>query len=156
MRPIAIVLSAAILAACGKKDAPPAADTTQARNPGQTPASPMSAEAVAGNWQVQVMGMDTDSVLVTYDMSLSADTAAWTITLPNREPMKLRIMSMGGDSAVVENGPYESVLRPGVQVSTSTILRLRGDRLMGRTAAHYAIGGTDSVVQLRSRGRRAP
>jgi hypothetical protein len=155
MRPIAIVLTAALVAACGKKDAPPAADSTPANNPAQTPASPMTAEAVAGNWDVQVMGMDVDSVLLTYTMSLSADTAAWTITLPDREPMKLRIVSMGGDSAVVENGPYESVLRPGVQVSTSTVLRLRGDRLMGRTAAHYAIGGSDSVVQLRSRGRRA-
>ena len=155
MRPIAIVLGAAILSACAKKDAPPAADTTGATNRTPTPASPMSPEAVAGNWNLQLTGMNSDSVLVTYDMALSADTSAWTITLPNREPMKLRVLSMGGDSAVVEAGPYESVLRPGVQVTTTTTLRLRGDRLMGRTAAHYAIGGTDSVVQLRSRGQRA-
>lgn len=153
MRPIAIVLTAAFLAACSKNDAaPPAADSGQATMP--PPASPMTLEAVAGNWQVQVMAETGDSVLLTYDMTASTDTAAWTLTFPGREPMKMKVVSIGGDSAVVENGPYESVFRPGVQVHTVTTLRLRGDRLMGRTVAHYA-SGPDSVVNLRSRGRRA-
>jgi hypothetical protein len=155
MRHLAVALSAVVLVACSKKDeaATPAADSTR---PSLPAASPMTPEAVAGNWRVQVMGESGDSVLLAYDMTASADTAGWTITLPGREPMKLTIVSMGGDSAVAENGPYESVLRPGVQVRTTTTLRLRGDRLVGRTVARYSSAGADSVVNLRSRGQRVP
>jgi hypothetical protein len=155
MRQIAIVLSAAILAACAKKEGSPAADSTRAGNNPQ-PASPMNLADVAGKWQVQVVGETSDSVLLTYEMTATADTTGWTITLPNRDPMPLRVMSVAGDSAVLENGPYESVLRPGVQVSTVSVVRLRGDRLMGKTVAHYVTSGADSLVHLRTRGRRAP
>lgn len=154
MRPIAIVLSAAVLAACAKKDAPPAADSSSA-NRTRPPAETMDLAKLAGNWDVQLVGATTDSVLLTYKMTATADTTGWSITFPNREPVPMRVVAVAGDSAVVEAGPYESALRPGVQVSTTTTLRLRGDRLMGHTAAHYAIGGADSVVQLRSRGRKA-
>jgi hypothetical protein len=155
MRQIAIVLSAAILAACSKKENPPAADSTQAGNAPQA-AAPMNLADVAGKWHFEVVGETSDSVLLAYDMMATADTTGWTITLPNREPMPLRVVLVDADSAVLENGPYESVLRPGVQVSTVTSIRLRGDRLMGKTTAHYMSTGADSVVNLRNRGRRAP
>ena len=115
----------------------------------------MDLAKLAGNWDVQLVGATTDSVLLTYKMTATADTTGWSITFPNREPVPMRVVAVAGDSAVVEAGPYDSALRAGVQVSTTTTLRLRGDRLMGHTAAHYAIGGADSVVQLRSRGRKA-
>jgi hypothetical protein len=154
MRYLAVVMSAAILAGCGKKDAPPAADSSAANN-ARPPAEPMDLAKIAGTWDVQLVGATTDSVLLTYKMTATADTTGWSITFPNREPVPMRVVSVAGDSAVVEAGPYESALRPGVQVRTVTVMRLRGDRLMSHTDAHYDIGGVDSVIQLRSRGRRA-
>lgn len=153
MRQIAIVLSVAILVACSKKDDAPVADSTPANtNP---PASPMNLANVAGTWDVQVVGESSDSVLLTYQLTATADTSGWTFTFPNREPVPMRVVLVDADSAVLEAGPYESALRPGVQVSTVSSIRLRGDRLMGRTTARYQVTTADSVVLLRTRGRRA-
>ena len=151
MRPIAIVLSAALLVACEKKDGAPAADSAPA-NANQPTA--MNLADLAGTWEVQVVGETSDSVLLTYQMTATADTTGWTITLPNRQPMPVRVVLVDADSVVLENGPYESALRPGVQVTTVTSMRVRGEQLMGRTTARYAVTTADSVVKLRSRGRR--
>ena len=153
MRQIAIVLSAAILVACAKKDAEPAADTTATS---MDQPSTLNLADMAGNWRVEVAGENNDSTLVTYEMTATADTSGWTLTFPGRAPMPIRVISVAGDSVVSEVGPYESALRPGVQVSTWSVMRLRGDRLMGHTTARYAVGTADSVVQLRSRGQRVP
>ena len=42
-----------------------------------------------------------------------------------------------GDSIMTATGPYESVLRPGVQVSTAGVLRLVDGKLVG--AQHRAL-----------------
>ena len=44
-----------------------------------------------------------------------------------------------GDSIITDAGPYESVLRKGVQVNTRVVSRLRGDKLVGTTTAHYRL-----------------
>ena len=51
-------------------------------------------------------------------------------------------------------GPYESVLRKGVKVTTHSVFRLQDGKLVGTTVAHYAIKGADSVRNLRSEGTR--
>lgn len=151
MRQIAIVLSAALLTACAKKDAPPAVDSTAATAP-----TPISLADVAGKWQVEVTPEASDSILVTYELTATADPAGWSIAVPNRDPIPLRVAAVAGDSIVLDAGPYESLVRPGVQVTTHTVTRLRGDRLVSWITAHYVTNGADSVVTLRSRGRRAP
>ena len=151
MRQIAIVLSATVLVACAKKDAEPAADTTPASM--DQPAA-LNLADLAGKWRVEVAAENNDSTLVTYEMTATADTSGWTMTFPGRQPVPIRVLSVAGDSVVSEVGPFESALRPGVQVSTWSVMRLRGDRMMGRTTARYAVGTPDSVVQLRSRGQR--
>ena len=155
MRYVAVALSATLLVACAKKDAPPAADSSQATMP--PPPAPLDLARLAGNWDVDLMGATSDSILLTYKMTATADTTGWTITVPNRpDPIPMQVVAVAGDSAVVEAGPYASALRSGVQVRTVTVMRLDGDQVVSHTAAHYDIGGADSVVQLRSRGRRAP
>ena len=147
MRSLHFVLGAALLAACAKPDAPPPA----------VPAPPAAVNLAdfAGTWTVQVMGETSDSVLVTNTIVATADPAGWTMTLPGRAPMALRV-STSGDSVVTEVGPYESVLRPGVQVSTRSAMKLEGGALVGRTVATSAGGGADSVRVLRTRGTRNP
>jgi hypothetical protein len=68
----------------------------------------------------------------------------------------VRILAVGGDSIVMESGPYESVLRKGVQVTTRSVQRLVDGKVVGTTTAHYATSGADSVLQLRTEGTRAP
>jgi hypothetical protein len=59
-----------------------------------------------------------------------------------------------GDSIVHEAGPFESVLRKGVQLRTHVVSRLQGDKLVGTTTANYQVTGPDSVTQLDFEGTR--
>jgi hypothetical protein len=99
----------------------------------------------------------TDSVLVTTTMTATADTSGWSITLPGRPtPVPSRVLEVAGDSVTTESGPYESVLRKGVQVWTHSVMRLKDGKLVGTTVAHYSTTGADSVARLRTEGTRVP
>ena len=78
------------------------------------------------------------------------------MTLPNRPPVATRVVLVSGDSIVTENGPYESVLRKGVQVRTRSVMRLRDGKLIGNTVARYTTSGADSVLRLRTEATRTP
>jgi hypothetical protein len=78
------------------------------------------------------------------------------MTLPGRKPVPVRVVAVAGDSIVTEAGPYESVLRKGVQVSTRNVSRLRDGKLVGRIEARYTAKGGDSVAYRSSEGTRAP
>lgn len=153
MRRILLSLMAVGLAGCAKKDSPPAADSSAMMAP-PAPAT-MNLASVAGSWNMQTMPADRDTVLVSYVLTATADTAGWTLTFPGRAPIPIRILAVAGDSVVSEAGPYESALRPGVQVTTTTVNRMEGDALVGTTVARYS-AGPDTVLHLRSRGTKAP
>ena len=89
-------------------------------------------------------------------MVLTPDKEGWTLNFPNREPIPIRVVAVEGDSVVSEAGPFESVLRKGVQVSTEVVTRLQGGRLVGTVTAHYRVTGADSVAHLAFEGTRAP
>ena len=97
-----------------------------------------------------------DTAATTYVMAAAADTAGWTITFPNRRPIRMRVLAVAGDSVVTEAGPFESARRRGVRVTTRNVSRLQGDRLVGTTVARYVTTGPDSVLTLRNEGTRAP
>ncbi|MGH7694061.1 MAG: hypothetical protein ACRENH_03730 [Gemmatimonadaceae bacterium] len=143
MRRLSLVVAAVALAACGPKEQP-AADTSAAA----APPPGISLSDVAGTWTAKVMRMDSDSVILTYELVASADPTAWTIILPGRPPVPLRAMA-DGDSIVTDAGPYESALRKGVQVTTHGVFRLVNGELVGQTTAHYDVKTADSVVTLR-------
>ncbi|HEV8357625.1 MAG TPA: hypothetical protein VGQ17_12810 [Gemmatimonadales bacterium] len=152
MRRLGWICCVAVVVGCAKKEAAPAADTTAAA----PPAPPMlTAADVAGKWHVRVMGEASDSVLVEYDMTATAGDTGWSIMLPKRPAMTPRVM-FSGDSVILDNGPYESVLRKGLQVTTHSVNRLQGGELVGMTTAHYAVKSGDSAVMLRSRATRTP
>ena len=73
--------------------------------------------------------------------------------LPGRPPTPMRV-TVDGDSIMTAAGPFESVLRPGTQVSTNGVLRLVNGMLNGTLVAHYVTAGSDSVVRLRTEGTR--
>jgi hypothetical protein len=149
-----LVLFPAVLAGCAKPDAaPPAADTTAAMT--AAPAAPAVTLAdFAGNWQVVARNEAGDSV--TYQLAAGADPATWSITFPGRDPIPARVVEVAGDSVVVEGGPFESAMRPGVQVETRTVLRLQDGALVAQTVARYATTGPDSVANITARGTRLP
>lgn len=144
MRRLSLVVAVAALAACGPKEQP-AADTSAAA----APPPGISLSDVAGMWTAKVMRMDSDSVILTYDLTTSADPTAWTITFPGQPPVAMRPMA-DGDSIVISAGPYDSALRKGVKVSTNGVLRLVNGELVGTTTAHYDVKTADSVATFRT------
>ena len=153
MRRFAIICCcAAAVVGCAKTE-------TKAPAASQAPPPPpaLSLADVAGKWTVRGMNEARDSTLVTYQLNATADTSGWTITFPNRkQPIPARVAAVAGDSLVIEAGPYESVLRKGVQVTTHGVLRLQNGKLVGLTVAHYKTAKPDSVRRIPMEGTRLP
>jgi hypothetical protein len=138
--------------ACSKKETP-AADTSAAIAAAPAPTAPAPIN-VAGKWIVKVMPEGKDTILLTYKLEATNDKTGWKMTLPNREPMDIRVISMDNDSIVIDNGPYSSALRKNVMVTTHSTAHLVGDKLVGKTIARYTTKGPDSLVMLRTEGTR--
>lgn len=154
MRFFVSLCCAAVLAGCGTADAPPAQDTTAVA---AAPApAPISLADIAGKWVMRTMAENSDSVLVTSEMTATADTSGWVTLVPGRPPLPTRVVEVAGDSITTEFGPFESVLRPGTQVTTRTVVRLRDGKLVGSLVARYVTTGADSVTRLRVEATRAP
>ena len=160
MRRIGICCCAMVLLACGKtksesaanKAAAPAGDTAMAA-PAPAPAAPapISLADLSGKWKMRTMAEGSDSTLVEYTMDAGA--SGWTLHFPNRPPVAAKTTA-DGDSVTADAGPYESVLRKGLKVTTHSVFRLQDGKLVGTTVAHYATKGADSVRNLRSEGTR--
>ena len=161
---IAICCSAAVLAACAKKDNA-AVDTTASSSASTTtsmtipPPPPPPAPSVnladfAGKWNVRSVPVSGDTSATTYVLTATSGTTGWTIKFPGRAPVAARI-TVAGDSVEIDAGPYLSVRRKGVQVTTNGGLRLKNGGLVGTTTAHYKVKTADSVLVLNSTGTRA-
>ena len=151
MKRAALLLALPVMLACTKKDAAVADSAAVAPDTTAAVAAPVN---YAGNWTVTVMPADKDTVILTYDLTTTNDTTGWKMTLPNRPEMSPKILAMNNDSVVIHNGPYESALRKGVQVTTHSVMRMDGDKLVGNTVATYATKAADSVVNLRTSATR--
>ena len=156
MRRLVIACCAIALVACNKPKEEPAMESTAAAP--ETPAAPapIALADIAGKWNVRTMAESGDSTLVSYELVASGDTSGWSLNFPKRKPVPMRVVAVAGDSVVTEAGPFESALRKGIKVTTNSVLRLQGGKLVGTTIAHYATSGADSVRNLRMEGTRAP
>jgi hypothetical protein len=67
------------------------------------------------------------------------------VTFPNRKAVPSRVILVSGDSIVTETGPFESVRRPGVPVTTRTTFRWENGKLVGTAVGHYTVKGADTV-----------
>jgi glucose/arabinose dehydrogenase len=155
------LLACAVLAACAKAG-DNAADTaakpadSAAAAPAPAPPPPaLSLADVAGKWDMRSYAESGDSAVVRYELDAKADTAGWTVTLPNRKPVPVHVQ-VSGDSIMFHSEPYESVLRKGVQVWTDGVLRLQGGKLAGTQRGHYKVTSADSLSQRRTEGTRKP
>lgn len=110
---------------------------------------------VAGTWIMDARS-EAGQAVPQYEMVATADLSGWEMRFPDREPIQVRVGEVAGDSIVTDAGPYESVLRPGVQVTTHGVYRLEGDRLVGTVVARYETAEADSVVTVHSEGTRKP
>lgn len=142
MKRIVVLCCAALLVGCG---------------PGEQPAmeATISLADVAGTWSVEALPEMGDSALVTYQMVATDNTEGWTVTFPDRDPLPVQVVAVEGDSIITETGPYESLLREGVMVTTRSVTRMQDGNLIGTFVAHYETMGADSVLQGRQRGTRS-
>jgi hypothetical protein len=156
MRRIACICCLVLAVACEKKtdENNMATDTVATQLP--TPPT-FSAADIAGTWNMRAIKEGTDSVLVSYQMVATGNTEGWQFKFPDRnDPIPVRVLAIEGDSVVTEAGPYPSVLRQGVQVTTHNVMRLQNGMLVGRTEAHYSgMSTADSLVFIRQEGTRA-
>ena len=106
---------------------------------------------IAGTWEGKSMTGPKDSVIATYSNVVTADTKGWTTKLSGRDLMPVRVLAAGGDSVVTETGPYNSILRPGQQVTTRQTTHFKGDASTGTFEAKFANG---DVVKGKSSGKR--
>jgi hypothetical protein len=164
----AVLLSSA---ACGKGDgsgdkaiadttstpiAPPA--TTPAAAPGGSTAAAGSIALadVAGTWKMSaVPTTGADKTPTLYTLTATGEPGGWKVVFANGLTQTPRVSALG-DSIVFDMGPYPSVRRKGVTVTTHSLLRKQGDKLVGTVTAHYAGAGADSVVTLKSEGTKGP
>jgi hypothetical protein len=161
MRRFAFLCCTAIaVVGCAKSDDSTTADTAAGAVAATTTPAPatISLADVAGKWNVRsVPESGTDTTPTTYVLTATADTTGWTLAFPGRPtPVPARVVAVAGDSIVLSVGPFASVRRRGVQVTTETVARLRDGKLVGNSVAHYRTTGPDSVLRLRTEGTKAP
>ncbi len=156
---IALCCTAAVLAACAKKDNAATTDTTSVtssstESTAATVTPPINLADVAGKWDQRSAPTSGDTTPTLSVQNATATTSGWTIVFPGRKPIAERV-AVAGDSIVVQAGPYPSVRRKGVQVTTNTVVRLQGGNLVGTTTAHYKVKTPDSVLTLNTTATRA-
>lgn len=160
---LALCCCAAVLAGCAKKD-DAAVDTTSAMasstattttSAAPVAPAPINLADVAGKWDVRSLPTNGDTTPTTYVMTATATPTGWSMAFPGRKaPVPLRV-SVDADSIILAAGPYSSVRRKGVQVTTNGTLRLQSGSLVGTTTAHYKVKTADSVLTLNATGTRA-
>jgi hypothetical protein len=154
-----------VVVSCAKSANKAVDSTANAGNapPAMAPGAPTAAPAptvsladVAGKWNLvstPTEGKDTTSTKAM--VTATADTTGWAIAFPGRKPVPLHVTA-SGDSIMAVSGKYESVRRKGVQVTTSSVFRLQGGKLVGTLVAHYNTKGPDSVMHFQTAATKAP
>ena len=157
MRAVRIGWIALALVGCSSPaDKPPSAADSAATAMADAQPAAVSLADFAGTWSVRSTLVDDASKGVTYDLKATADTSGWSITFPGGDPIPLRMVAVEGDSIVTEAGPFESLIRKGVQVQSRTVMRMEDGKLKGTTTAHYQVSTADSVTRLSIEATRAP
>ena len=93
--------------------------------------------------------------MTVYTLTATGTPEGWKMAYANGLVVPVRVTA-SADSIITDAGPYASVRRKGVQVTTHSAFRKDGDKIVGTTVAHYSTKGADSVLTLHSEGVRAP
>jgi hypothetical protein len=143
------------LVGCGPKEKAPEVMPEPAVAPAVAPTPAFSLADAAGTWTYVAKSATGDTVLVTAELTATADAAGWTLNFPGRPPLPMTV-TVSGDSLMTSVGPYESVLRKGVTVTTEGVSRMVDGKLVGRSTAHYSVKTADSVRALVTEATRNP
>jgi hypothetical protein len=144
------------LVGCGTKEkAPEATPAAEPAVPVVAPPPAFSLADAAGTWTYVARSATGDTVLVTAELTATADTSGWMLTFPKRPPLPMKV-TVSGDSVITSVGPYSSVLRKGVTVTTEGSARMVNGKLIGRSTAHYSVTTADSVRALITEATRKP
>lgn len=147
-----LLVCCAVLAGCARASDQPSADTSAMAPP---PSSTIALADVAGTWELRSVSETGDSTITTYRLRATADANGWQFHIADRDPIPVRVVT-SGDSIMTAAGPFESALRRGIPVTLQGVLRHVGGRLVGTTVAHFASGGPDSTLRVRTEGTRVP
>lgn len=156
MRSLTLLTYTIVLAGCTKAEdrSVGAATTGDTAAPAATAeVSTISLSDIAGTWKVRSTDEQGGTPIET-ELRATADSSGWTMVGPDKKTGPVRVVAVGGDSIVTEAGPFPSYVLKGAKVSTRTVYRLQGDKLVGTTEARYKIGGRDSVAQRPAEGTR--
>jgi hypothetical protein len=105
--------------------------------------TPQQAPAFAGKWNGRATVGEADSVLIIFALTIAPDGKSATMGFFNQAAVPARILAVGGDSMVIEAGPYQSVLRPWESVtSLHSVAHFKGNKMRGTFDAVYAKGET--------------
>src|SRR5438093_6353517 len=121
--------------------------------PAAQQAADSATAALAGTWLIEstrktAAGKDT---VVNSLVTATADANGWVTHLAGRDPIPTRVVAMGGDSAVTEAGPFQSVARPGQTVTTRETLHFKDNAVWGAIEARFSNG---EVVKGTVKGTR--
>ncbi|MGH7566156.1 MAG: hypothetical protein ACREK2_04925 [Gemmatimonadota bacterium] len=151
MRLCLVLAGGLLLLGC---ESEPSEDPTEELPADTIAAAPtISLADIAGTWDMRSVPETGDTTATISQLVVTADEM--TLMLADRDPL-VGAVTTSGDSIMADFGPYESVRRAGLMVTTHTVYRLEGDRLAGTVVAHYVTSDADSVLVLRSEGTRAP
>jgi hypothetical protein len=143
-----LIAALALLVACGTGDQTDDAMATRE----------VSLEDFAGAWAGDVMREGSDNVVAHVELLATGREDGWSFTTVSASnPLAsattpARVTAVGGDSVVVEAGPFASVLREGEMVNTHAVYRLENGQLTGVVHATYPASG--ETIPLRMTGRR--
>jgi hypothetical protein len=157
-RLIALGGCVALAVACGKSDQAAKDSAAMAAAPAPAPPpppAPLTLADIAGKWNLRTVPDSGDTTPTLSVLEGTADSASWKIKFANGLTVPAHVTA-SGDSIITDIGPYASVRRKGMQVTTHGVMRREGDRLVGTTVAHYKTTRPDSVLRLRTAGTRAP
>jgi hypothetical protein len=158
MRSFTILCCVAVLAGCTKAEdrsvGAGAITDTMAAPAGETAGASISLSDLAGTWKIRSTDAGGANPVET-QLRATADTSGWTLIGPDKKTYPVRVVAVEGDSVVVEAGPRPSFVRKGAQVTTRTVYRLQGDKLVGQVESQFKIAGRDSTGHRVSEGTRA-
>lgn len=95
-----------------------------------------------GEWTGRSMRGTSDTVITAITFAF-ADNRKVTVAYPNRAPLVGRVLAIGGDSVVVDYGPYPSLTRAGHGVANvHNVLHISNHRMTGTFLAKFDDGQT--------------
>jgi len=132
-----VVVLTAVAASSALAQIKPAAK--QAGAPGKADA--VTWGAITGDWVGKSTRGTSDSVITTMTVTFTLNRRAY-MKFPNRPRIRAHNLQVGGDSVVMDIGPYDSITRPGHKVTTHSVMRVANHKMTGMFYAKFDDGQT--------------